>query len=479
MSTIITRFPPSPTGDAHVGTVKTALLNYLFTKKSGGKIILRWEDTDKARSKKEFEQDIFEQLEWLGLSFDAVYHQSERTLIYQKYIEKMIADGFAYISEESTKLTTQAGEGEDEEDTSTLPTELRRIIRFKNPNKVITFTDVLRGEISVDTTELGDFVIARTIEDPLYHLAVVVDDFEMGVTHILRGEDGIYNTPRQILIEEAIGAPRPLYCHFPFFLSIDRSKLGKRNGSRPVHEYRTRGILPQAFINYLALLGWNPGTEQEIFTLQELINTFDLTRIQKAGAIFDDEKLLWYNREHMKLLSPQVLLKHILDSIPEHLKTKPQWSEERLGRASNDIRERINEFSDITRLGEAGDLDYYFETPTYEVSSLFPKEKPTKDGEKLTNEKILEHFAFIEKTLNELPESEWTIEGIKASLWEYATKEGRARVLWPLRYALSGKEKSPDPFTLSFILERPETLIRLNRAKELLALLQDSNHKRA
>ena len=184
---IITRFPPSPTGLIHVGTAKTALLNYLFAKKHNGKVILRWEDTDRARSKKEYEQNIFETLEWLGLTFNEVHHQSERTLIYQKHIGKLIAEGKAYFSEESTVINAREGSEEEDDDEVKVVSNEKRVIRFKNPNKVITFTDLLRGDISVDTTELGDFVIARTIEEPLYHLAVVIDDFEMGITHIIRG----------------------------------------------------------------------------------------------------------------------------------------------------------------------------------------------------------------------------------------------------------------------------------------------------
>jgi glutamyl-tRNA synthetase len=463
---IITRFPPSPTGLIHVGTAKTALLNYLFAKKHNGKVILRWEDTDKARSKKEYEQNIFETLEWLGLTFNEVHHQSERTLIYQKHIGKLIAEGKAYFSEESTVINAQEGSEEEDDDEVKVVSNEKRVIRFKNPNKVITFTDLLRGDISVDTTELGDFVIARTIEEPLYHLAVVIDDFEMGITHIIRGEDGIYNTPRQILIQEALGAPRPTYCHFPFILGADRSKLSKRNGSIPVSEYKNMGILPDAFINYLALLGWNPGTTQEIFTREELIEAFSLERIQKSGAIFDLEKLLWFNREHIKRMPDLEFKKQVLSFLPEQFKALPQWSDERLTKALSDIKERISTLKDVAELAESGDFTYFFATPTFTLEALIPK---AKKGESITLDTVAAHLQKVIELLDPLSETSWNKEAVKGALWDYATEVGRAEVLWPLRFLLSGRDKSPDPFTLSEILGKQETLTRIKSTLSLIS----------
>jgi len=275
---IITRFPPSPTGNFHVGSARTALFNFLFARKNNGKFILRIEDTDKTRSKKEFEDNIFESLEWLGLKYDEFYRQSDRGKIHRTYIEKMLDDGSIYEAED-------------------------KIIRFKNPNKKVKFNDLVRGEIEFDTTELKDFIIAKSVDEPLYHLAVVIDDFESNITHVIRGEDHISNTPRQILIQEAIGAPRPIYAHLPLILAPDRSKLSKRKHGESVSldYYRNKGYSPEAMINYLALLGWNPGTEQEIFTLPELINVFDFSRVHKGGAIFDEKKLAWMNRKHFNL----------------------------------------------------------------------------------------------------------------------------------------------------------------------------------
>lgn len=268
MSRVVTRIAPSPTGHLHIGTARAALYNFLYARKHGGTFIIRSEDTDRARSTKEFEDEILAGLSWLGINADVFCRQSERTELYTSYLHKLIADDKAYLSKEESKAT---------------PGTFVEVVRLRNPNTTISFTDEIRGVISFDTTELGDFVIARSLTDALYHFAVVVDDFEMGVTHVIRGEDHISNTPRQILIGEAIGAPRPVYAHLPLILAPDRSKLSKRHGAVALHEYQDLGFLPEAIINYLALLGWNPGTDQEVFTFDELTSAFDLSKYRRVG----------------------------------------------------------------------------------------------------------------------------------------------------------------------------------------------------
>lgn len=461
---VVTRYPPSPTGKLHLGSLRTALFNYLFAKKHGGKMILRFEDTDKARSKKEFEQDIFEGLEWLGIKSSEVYHQSERTLVYKKHLEKLLADGTAYLSETSNVSELNQG-GEDDFEEIGAGEIPARVIRFKNPKKVVVFKDEVRGEISVGTAELGDFIIARSLEEPLYHFAVVVDDFEMGVTHCIRGEDGIYNTPRQILIQEVLGAPRPVYCHIPFVLGNDRTKLSKRHGSVSVDEYRKTGFLPGAMLNYLALLGWNPGTPQEIFTFEELVAAFDFSGLQKSGAIFDEEKLRWINREHLRRLPEAELKKLAVEHLPKSFQELPQWNDERLTKTLPEFRERITVTKDITDLAEAGEFIYFFKPPELSVEILSPRGKEATTDPK----EIRAHLTEVKRALALLPEGEWTKEKIKEVLWKYATEGGRGNVLWPLRVALSGREKSPDPFTLSEILGKTETISRLDAAIALLS----------
>jgi glutamyl-tRNA synthetase len=457
---VITRYPPSPSGNLHAGAARTALFNYLYAKKYGGKIILRFEDTDKARSKKEFEQNMFEGFSWLGINYDAIFHQSERVLVYRKYLEKMLSDGTAYYSETSTASEFNQGQEDEDDEEATLVETAARVIRFKNPKKPITFADSVRGDITVDTTELGDFIIARSIEEPLYHFAVVVDDFEMGITHVIRGEDGIYNTPRQILIQEAIGAPRPTYCHIPFVLGEDKKKLSKRNGSKPVSDYKKMGILPEALLNYLALLGWNPGTEQEIFTVAELISTFDINKVQKAGAIFDEEKLRWVNREHLKKMSMDNFKQFSLNFISDEIQKLPQWSKDRLDRVLPEIRERITVGSDIVDMISNDELQYFFRTPVYEKTLLIPQGKKS-----ITNPSELKDILLeVKEKLLLVDQTSWNTESIKGTLWDFSSEKGRGNVLWPMRVALSGKDRSPDPFTLSFILGKDETIARLDTA---------------
>ena len=231
---VVVRFAPSPTGYLHIGGARTALFTYLFARQNGGKFILRIEDTDRERSTKEYEKSILETMKWLELDYDEIYRQSERIEIYKKYLKKMIGDGSAYVSKEKPEKRGDRDE----------------VIRFKNPNKKIIFNDLIVGDVEVNTTDLGDFVIAKDMETPIFHLTNVIDDYEMGITHIIRGQDHIPNTPRQILIQEAIGAQRPVYAHIPLILSPDKSKLSKRDGAVNVVEYKNLGYLPEAIINF-------------------------------------------------------------------------------------------------------------------------------------------------------------------------------------------------------------------------------------
>ncbi|MDZ4226356.1 MAG: glutamate--tRNA ligase family protein, partial [Patescibacteria group bacterium] len=231
---VVTRFAPSPTGNLNIGGVRTGIFAYLFARHNEGKFVLRIEDTDKERSKKEYEENIIESLQWLGIDYDVMYRQSENTKRYEELLLGLIDKDLAYISKE----------------TPLEPGGRSEVIRFRNPNKVVEFKDEIRGVISFDTTELGDFVIAKSTNEPLFHFAVVVDDWDEDVTHVIRGEDHISNTPRQILIGEALGAPRPVYAHLPLIVGPDKSKLSKRKGAKPITEYRELGFLPEAILNF-------------------------------------------------------------------------------------------------------------------------------------------------------------------------------------------------------------------------------------
>jgi glutamyl-tRNA synthetase len=445
---IITRFAPSPTGNLHVGSARTALFNWLFARTTGGKFIVRIEDTDKERSTKEFEENIFEGLEWLGLSFDETYRQSERAALYHDYLEKLLESGKAYVSKEPSRSD---------------PSREVELVRLKNPGRSITFTDMVRGDITFDTTELGDMIIARGMDDPLYHCAVVIDDFDMQVSHVIRGEDHISNTPRQILIQEALGAPRTVYAHIPLILAPDRSKLSKRKGALSVGEYRGAGYLPEALINYLALLGWNPGSAQEIFSLDELIATFSLENIQKGGAMFDITKLDWMNREHLKRLTDDALSALVETRLDNTVKTWGQYSKKRLYAMLPMLRERVHTLSDIEAMAQAGELRMFFETPGIVSEKLLWKESSPAQ--------TCAHIQYALSQLNEMEDADFTQHSIKNVLWDYATREGRGAVLWPVRYALSGREQSPSPFELAEILGKEETLRRLKNALSLLQQL--------
>lgn len=438
---VVTRFAPSPTGLLHAGNYRTAIFAYLFARKHNGTFILRIEDTDKARSTKANEENILDSLSWLGIEHDGtIYRQSEHSHVYREYLEKLIKEDKVYVSKETP---TEAG-GRAE------------VIRFRNPNKKVTFHDMIRGDITFDTTELGDFVIAKSLDEAIFHFVVVVDDYLMGVTHVIRGEDHISNTPRHILIQEALGAPTPLYAHLPLLLGPDRAKLSKRKGALPMTEYRARGFLPEALFNFMALLGWNPGTEKEIYTKEELIADFTLEKVQKSGAIFDDVKLRWMNKEHLKRMPKDVFVDKIYSILTTET-TLRNISKEIISRIYNLLLERIETFNDIRTSVESGDLGYYFDTPSYEANLLLWK---NSSGLEESKTHLLKTKELLDVSTIEYP----TEDEAKNTVWAYAEEKGRGNVLWPLRIALSGKEKSPNPFALISVLGKTESLKRIDNA---------------
>lgn len=449
MTQIRVRFPPSPTGFCHVGTARMALLNFLFARKNGGTIVFRSEDTDKERSTKEFEDDIIESIKWLGLSWDEFLRQSERTPIYQAALKKLIAEDKAYLSEEESKK--DAG-------------QRVTVVRLRNPGKIVTFTDVVRGDITFDTTELKDFVIARAINDPLYHLTVVVDDFENTITHVIRGEEHISNTPRQILIQEALGYPRPEYAHYPLFLGADKSKLSKRKGDVAIKDYREEGYLPQALLNFIGTLGWTPPSGKEILSLDEMIEEFDLSDLHKSGAVFDIEKLRWYNRQYLLALSPDEFAAEARKHMGEALAARGVHYDGAIGERLLDIiKERIHVWGDIAEMTEAGELDYYFTDPEPVL------EKIPQRG--TTAAEAYEHLGKIHELYSAAnPEIFSDSQRLKDAVWKYAEEMGKGNVLWPLRFSLSGKERSPDPFVIASAIGKDATLRRIENARRLLSL---------
>ncbi len=438
---VVTRIAPSPTGEMHIGTVRTALFNYVFSKQSGGTYLVRVEDTDKERNKEEWVDAIWRDFEWCNLQPDAKYIQSEHISRHRELLLKLVEEGKAYISREPKK---------DD------PFQTVEVVRLRNAGQNVTFTDVIRGEVSFDTSELGDFVIARSIDDPLYHFAVVVDDGDAGVTHVIRGDDHISNTPRQILILEALGFKRPVYAHLPLILAPDRSKLSKRKHGASLENYRKQGFLPEAILNYLALLGWNPGTEKEMFTVDELVKEFSLERVHKAGAVFDIEKMKWFNHEYIKLLSIEEYETGLAAFIESRGETVPSY----ISDICVELRNRAQTY------GEAADLLSQGEFSFMEDTIPAPSKELLVQGAKAEAE-------VVKANLQELPAllaavEPFTAESVKEAVFPYATEKGRASVLWPMRVALSGKEKSPDPFTLAGLVGKEQALERIAAAVAVL-----------
>jgi glutamyl-tRNA synthetase len=335
-SGIVVRFPPSPTGEIHIGNMRTLLFNYLFARKHGGKIVFRFEDTDKERSRKEFEQGMIDGLRTLGLDFDeGPYRQTERVEIYRKYLHLLVEKGLAYEAEQNT-----AGTG--------------KVIRIKNNEKDIIWNDLVKGEIIINThtfkDESGnpDLVIARSIDDAIYHFTVVVDDWLMGVTHVIRGDDHTTSTPRQIMIIEALQKLEellheddivmpvvPTYAHLPTIVGEDKKKLSKRNGVTALKSFLDLGYLPETMVNYLALLGWNPGDEREFFTLEELVKEFSFERCQKSPAQFDFKKLDNINKHYLgmpylRYVTARVVLSFFIASICRCTSADPFWDNEQI-----------------------------------------------------------------------------------------------------------------------------------------------------
>ncbi len=441
------RFPPSPTGWCHVGTARMAVLNYLFARKHGGTIVFRSEDTDKERSSREYEADIIEQLRWLGLSWDSFQRTSELVAHHTHALTTLIETDKAYLSCEESKRE---------------PGTFVEVVRLRNPGKAVTFTDLIRGDITFDTAELGDFAIARAIDDPLYHLAVVVDDAAEGITHVIRGEDHISNTPRQILIQEALGYERPQYAHYPLHLGADKSKLSKRTGDVAVRSYREKGFLPDALINYIAHLGWTPPSGKELMSLDEMVEEFELTELHKSGAVFDLEKLRWYNREYLLRETEASFAAYVLPLLKSAIELRGlPWDDAVGGKLVPTLRERMSVASDLAEMIGAGEYDFFFADPAPDAAHIPEKKSNPADART--------HLAYARTALEGL--TTFTPETVKDTLWTYAAEHGRGAVLWPLRYALTGQQRSPDPFVVASIIGKTATLRRIDHALSLIARL--------
>lgn len=433
---IITRIAPSPTGLLHIGTARTALFSWLFAKRNGGEFHIRIEDTDRARSTKEFEENILSGLAWLGLTHDGMVRQSERVELHRAALEKLVASGAAYVSKEEPSEEGKRAE----------------VIRFRNPGGEVSFKDEVRGLITFDVTELGDFVIAKDMNEPLYHLAVVVDDIDMKVTHVIRGEDHISNTPRQILLYRALGEELPTYAHLPLILAPDRSKMSKRFGATSIDAYREQGFVRDALLNFLGMLGFNPGDDRDILSIDELVECFTLDRIQKGGAIFDIDRLKFFNRHYLRANSDEFFIEALT-------KADARFADAQVNKAvlATIVRERVELANDIATMLENEELSYVVEQPKQDASKLSWKGQQSAE----------ETRTSLEGSLKALSEASWTTaDEAKAAVWPLAESAGKGQTLWPLRVALTGLERSPDPFTVAALLGKEEVVARLTAAIE-------------
>ena len=509
------RFAPSPTGLFHVGSARIALANYLFAKKNKGDFILRIEDTDKERSLDEYEDNIIQCLNWLGLNFDegpsrkgnygalkegkyGPYKQSERSEIYEKYIQKLFDQGDIYRCfcskkelEESRDKQREDGEAptysgkcrnlSEKEVAEKLENGRDFVFRMKvESGKEVSFNDLVRGEVSFKTDIIGDFVVAKDSSTPLYNLACAIDDYEMEITHVIRGEDHISNTPKQILIGEALGFNSVEYAHLPLILAPDKSKLSKRFGAVSVSEYKKEGFLPEAMVNFLALLGWSPGDDREFFILEELEKEFSLDRCKKAGAVFNKEKLEYINSLHIKKADPERLAQliipylvkngllnptHEIEQYPPALGAKGiktvyktedgrEFSFSQLTSIAKEHQDRVSKLSEITEV-----TDYFFNSIEVDFELIQWKDMTADELKAALNEAV--------KVVESI--EDWNQESVSERLLEKANQyDGRGKFLWPLRASLTGKKASAGPFEVAYILGRRETIKRINAAINIL-----------
>lgn len=482
MNSISVRIPPSPTGLFHVGTARTALYNYLFAKKNKGIIILRMEDTDRERSSKEYEDDIVEGLKKLGLHWDGdVIHQSSRSLIYKNYLEHLLETGHAYycfctkeeLDAERTRLESQklpprysgkcAGI-EREEALKRIASGEKAVIRFRTPKeRDIVFHDLIRGEVVINAKELDDFVIAKNLDEPLYNFCAVIDDHEMAISHVIRGEDHISNTPKQILLFEAFGWTPPAFAHLPLILNADRSKLSKRKNKVSVDDYLNDGILPEALLNFLALIGWSPEGEEEIFSLEELVEQFSLDRVHKGGAVFDLDRLLWINGVWIRKKSPEefaTLAEEFLQT-PLFINGREKYGEEFYRKALSLVHERtkkLSELPEFLRFFFVDDDELSYDANLFEHAKMKTTKESAKEALRIAAQWISEYSGIFS--------SDELSEFFLGKIAELGWKNGQ--MLWPLRIALSGEAFSPGTFELLDAFGKDRSLLRIQRAEEIL-----------
>ena len=473
------RFAPSPTGYLHVGGLRTALYNYLYAKKHNGTFILRIEDTDRTRYVEGAVENLIETLRWAGLDFDegpmrdggkGPYVQSERITTYRNHVGKLLADGKAYYAfdtpeeleemrkeQEKRKLTPKY----DRRALTLSPEEIRRkldsgtpaVVRMKVPDRTtVVFHDLIRGPVEFASEQLDDQVLLKSDGYPTYHLANVVDDHLMGITHVIRGEEWLSSTPKHVLLYRYFGWEMPAFAHLPLLLNPDKSKLSKRQGDVAVEDYRKKGYLPEALVNFVAFLGWNPGDEREIFSREDLVREFSLDRVGKSGAVFNIEKLNWLNAQHLRAKSGAEILAMLRPLLEGAAPGESRFSDEYLLRVIEAMRERVTFVGDYLEKAP-----YFFRAPeTYEPDTVRKRWNPASP----------ELLRALLREFSALPDPQPA--DYEAALVRTAERSAvkKSDLIHPLRLAVSGMGAGPGLYDILAILGKEETIRRITAAIE-------------
>ncbi|HJX67925.1 MAG TPA: glutamate--tRNA ligase [Candidatus Limnocylindrales bacterium] len=494
MTEVRVRIAPSPTGPLHLGTARTALFNFLFARHAGGTFILRLEDTDQARSTEAFERDIIDGLHWLGMTWDegpavgdepecgtyGPYRQMQRLPRYREAADRLLAEDkayYCYCSPDELDAERKRQEAARQSpryngrcahltagQRAAFEAEGRKpVVRFRiPPDRMIVFDDMVRGRVEIDTSALGgDLVIVRSDGTPLYHFTVAVDDAAMAITHVIRGEDHLSNTPKHILLFEALGSTVPQFGHLPLILNADRTKMSKRKSETAVADYRVEGFIPEAFVNYLALLGWSTGTEEEVLSLSELIERFDLASVNKAGSIFDRERLEWLNGQWIRRLSSDDLIDRLRPFTERELAAgRFDWlpSDGELRALLPVVQERL------PTLAAVGDLIGFLFVKDLEPDPALMIPKRWDAAKAATALRAARH------TIAEVGRVSWEADEIEPPL-RRLVEEGGWKVgdlFMAIRVAITGRTVSPPLFDTMVALGYERTLARIDRAIERL-----------
>lgn len=474
------RMAPSPTGPLHIGTARTSLYNFLTARHEGGTYVLRIEDTDVARSTVEFERDIIDNLHWLGVSWDegpqvaggddigehGPYRQSQRMELYRREADRLLEGGRAYrcwCTPEELEATRREQEARKEAprynrrclnltdaERAAFEAEGRpSVIRFKVEPEVIRFDDLIRGEVEFDNALLGDFVIVRNDGMPLYHFVVVVDDEAMRITHVIRGEDHLSNTPKHIALMRALGYGEPRFGHVPLILNADRTKMSKRKSQTSVTAYREEGYLPEAMVNFLAFLGWSPGTEEEIFTLEQLAERFEITKVHKGGAIFDRDRLDHLNGVYIRAMTDEQLALRLRAWVPEAV------ADADLLRLVPLVKERLVKLGDVVSLaGFTWEPDEVVSS-WYSPELLFPKKGGPDEARRA--------LSAAAEALSAIDQADFAADLLEERCREAASAAGMKAgdFFAPIRVAVTGRTVSPPLFASLELLGRERSLARI------------------